>query len=126
MNTPMNTTNLKFGSAICGFLALTDIAGLAATGVDDAPPLPVIVLGALIGVATLAALRPALRQVQAGLWTVIGTRVASALSSLPPFFIDVPTYIRVGCAVAIALAVLGVGLLLPYARRARSSVVRPA
>jgi hypothetical protein len=126
MNTALNTTNLKFGIAICAFLAVTDIAGLASTGMDDAPPFAVIALGAVLGVVTLAALRPALRQVQAGLRTVIGTRVASALSSLPPFFIDVPTYIRVACAVAIALAVLGVGLVLPYARRTRASAVTPA
>jgi|tagenome__1003787_1003787.scaffolds.fasta_scaffold20981696_2 hypothetical protein len=126
MNTAMNTTNLKFGIAICGFLALTDIAGLAGTGMDDAPPFAVIAIGAALGVATLAALRPALRQSPAGLWVVIGTRTVSALSSLPPFFIDVPPYIRVACAVAIALTVLSVGLLLPYARHARSSVVTPA
>lgn len=122
----MNTTNLKFGIAVCAFLAATDIAGLAATGVDDAPPLAVIVIGAVLGLVTLGALRSAWRQVPAGLWTVIGSRVASALFSLPPFFIDVPTYIRVGCAVAIVLAVLGVGLLVPYVRRTRAREVRPA
>jgi hypothetical protein len=122
----MNTTNLKFGIAICAFLAVTDIAGLASTGVDDAPPLAVIVIGALLGIITFAGVRPAWRQVPAGLWTVIVSRVASALFSLPPFFIDVPTYIRVGCAVAIALAVLGVGLLVPYVRQTRAAEVRPA
>jgi hypothetical protein len=126
MNTPMNTTNLKFGLAISGFLALTDIAGLAGTGMDDAPPFAVIAVGAAIGVVTLVALRPALRQVPAALWVVIVTRTLSALSSLPPFFIDVPTYIRVACAVAIVIAVIGVGLVLPYARRARTAAVKPA
>jgi len=126
MNTYTNTTNLKFGIAICGFLALTDVAGLAGAGMDDAPPFAVIALGAVVGLATLAALRPALRQVPAALWVVIATRAFSALSSLPPFFIDVSTWIRVACAVAIALAVVGVGLVLPYARRTRSAAVRPA
>jgi hypothetical protein len=119
----MNSINLKAGAALCALLAVTDIAGLAGTGMDDAPPFFVIAIGAAFGVATLAALRPALRQVPAGLWTVIVTRTISALSSLPPFFIDVPTYIRVACAVAIALAVLGVGLLVPYARRASHPAV---
>jgi hypothetical protein len=122
----MNTTNLKFGIAICGLLALTDVAGLAGTGMDDAPPFPVIALGAVVGLATFAALRPALRQSTTGLWVVIGTRAFSALSSLPPFFIDVAPWIRVACAVAIALAVLGIGLVLPYARHARAAAVRPA
>jgi hypothetical protein len=123
----MNTTsNLRFGIAICTFLGVIDVAGLAGTGMDDAPPFPVIAIGAVVGLVTLAAVRPALRQVPAGLWTVIVTRVISALSSLPPFFIDAPTWVRVACAVAIALAVLGVGLVLPYARRAGTSAVRPA
>jgi hypothetical protein len=126
MNTTMNTSNLKVGIAICGLLALTDVAGLAGIGMDDAPPFAVIALGAAVGIATLVALRPALRQVPAALWVVIGTRAFSALSSLPPFFIDVSTWIRVACAVAIVLAVLGVGLLLPYARRARNAAVTPA
>jgi hypothetical protein len=121
-----NTTNLKFGIAICAFLGIVDVAGLAGTGMDDAPPFAVIAIGAVVGLVTLAALRPALRQVPAGLWTVVVTRVISALSSLPPFFIDAPTWVRVACAVAITLTVLGVGLVLPYARRASTSMVRSA
>jgi hypothetical protein len=121
-----STTNLKAGLAICALLAVIDVVGLAGTGMDDAPPFVVIAIGALFGLATLVALRPALRQVPVGLWTVIVTRVVSALSSLPPFFIDAPTWVRVACAVAIVLTVLGVGLLVPYVRRARGTAVRPA
>lgn len=122
----MNTTNLKWGIAICAFLAVVDVAGLAGTGMDDAPPFAVIASGAVVGIVTLAALRPALRQVRAGLWTVIISRAVSALSSLPPFFIDAPTWVRVGCAITIALTVVGVGVLLPYARRGTTAAVRTA
>ena len=126
MNTTKNTTNLKFGLAICGLLAVADVAGLAATGVDDAPPVAVIAIGAVLGVITLGALRYAWRQVPGGLWAVIASRAVSAPFALPPFFIDVPTYIRVGCAVTIVLAVLGIGLVLPYARRSQRAEVRTA
>jgi hypothetical protein len=122
----MNNTNLKWGIAITAFLALIDVAGLAGTGMDDAPPFAVIASGAVVGIVTFAALRPALRQVRAGLWTVIVSRSVSALSSLPPFFIDAPTWVRVGCAVSISMTVLGVGLLLPYARRGTTAAVRTA
>ena len=120
MKTNTNT-NLKWGLAVCGLLALTDVAGLAGTGMDDAPPFAVIAGSALLGVVTLAALRPALHQVPAALWTVIASRVLSALAGLPPFFVDAPTYVRVACAVAIVIAVLGVGLLVPYVRTARTA-----
>jgi hypothetical protein len=119
-----NNTNLKFGIAICAFLAVVDVAGLAGTGMDVAPPLAVIVSGAVVGIATLAAVRSAWRQVPAGLWIVIGTRAVSALSSLPPFFIDAPTWVRVACAVTIGLTAVGIGLVLPYARRGGVRAVR--
>jgi hypothetical protein len=122
----MTNTNLKFGLAISALLALTDVAGLAGAGTDDAPPFIVIAASAVVGLVTFASLRSAWRQVPAGLWTVIVTRVVSALASLPPFFVDAPGWVRIACAVTIGLTVLGVGLVLPYARRVRSTAVRPA
>jgi hypothetical protein len=122
----MTNTNLKFGLAISALLALTDVAGLAGTGTADAPPFIMIAASAVIGLITFGSLRPAWRQVPAGLWTVIVTRGVSALASFPPFFIDVPAWIRIACAVSILLTVVAVGLLLPYVRRVRSVAATPA
>jgi hypothetical protein len=122
----MDNTNLKFGLAISALLALTDVAGLAGTGSDDAPPFLVIAASAVLGLITFGALRSAWRRVPAALWTVVATRVLSGLASLPPFFVDAPTWVRIACAVTVALTVLGVGLVLPYARSTRARAVRPA
>jgi hypothetical protein len=125
-STVTSSTNLKIGLGISAILALTDVVGLAGTGTDDAPPFAVIAMGAVLGLITFGALRWAWRQVPAGLWTVIASRTVSALSSLPPFFIDAPTWVRIACAVSIALTVLAMALVLPYARRSRAASVRPA
>jgi FtsH-binding integral membrane protein len=111
-------TNLKTGAAICALLAVVDIVGLAGSGMDDAPPFFVIAIAAVLGLATLAALRPALRQATGGLWTVIISRVLSALWGLPVYFADeAPFWAKVATTVAIALTVLGVGLLAPAVRQ---------
>ena len=122
--TAISTTNLKIGLGISAVLALADVAGLAGTGTDDAPPFAVIAVSALVGLVTFGALRAAWRQVPAGLWTVVGTRVLSGLLSLPPFFVDAPTWVRIACAVTVAVTALAVVLVLPYARHAQAARAR--
>ena len=123
LDTALNTANLKFGLAISGLLALTDVAGLAGTGSADAPPFPVIAFSAVVGLVTFAAMRSAWRRVPSALKVVIGSRVVSSLLSLPPFFVGAPTWVRIACAVTIAVTVLAVGLLLPYVRSSRAAVM---
>ena len=98
----------------------------AGAGSDDAPPFVVIAASAVLGLITFGSLRWAWRQAPAALWTVIATRGLSGAFSLPPFFVDAPGWVRIACAVLIVLTVLAVGLVLPYARRVRSTATRPA
>src|SRR3954469_6696842 len=123
----MNSFNLKAGIAICALLAAVDVIGLAGSGMDDAPPFFVIAIGAALGVVTLAALRPALRQQGGGLWTVICSRLLSALWGLPVFFADdAPGWAQVATVVSLALTAAGGGLLVPFARRPASQEARTA
>jgi hypothetical protein len=126
MNSTPSSTNLTWGLALCGFLALTDLAGLAGAGVDDAPPLALVLASAGCGVITLAALRPALRRVPAALWTVVVTRVLSALAGVPAFFVDAPAYARLAVGASLVVTALGVVLVLSATRRAGAATVRPA
>lgn len=105
---------LTTGLAICGVLAAVDVLGLAGAGMEDAPPLFVVILGAVFGVVTLAALRPALAGQAMGVRTVVWSRALSALWGLPVYFVDdAPVWAKV--AVGACLALTAVGLALIYA-----------
>jgi NAD-dependent oxidoreductase involved in siderophore biosynthesis len=85
---------------------------------DDAQPLFVLVLGAALGVVTLAALRPALRQSRRGLFAVVGSRALSSLLGVPVYFAaEAPGWAEVATSVSIVFTVLGVALLVPALRQ---------
>jgi hypothetical protein len=113
------TRSFKYsaGIAICALLALVDVVGLAGAGMDDAPPLLLIVMAAALGVVTLGALRPALHHSRAGLVTVIASRVLSVLLGLPVYFVTgAPAWAQMATTVSIAFTVLAVTLLTPALR----------
>lgn len=110
------TTNLTAGIAICGLLAFVDVVGLAGIGAEDAPPLVVLVVGAVLGLVTLGALRPALRGSRMPLLTVIVSRGLSALLGLPVFLVDdAPNWAKIATAITLVLTAAGVALLTPAA-----------
>lgn len=110
--------NLYAGLAISALLGLVDVVGLAGVGTDDAPPLIVFVVAAVLGVATLAAVRPALHRVRVALLTVICSRALSALWGLPVYFVDgAPGWAKTATTISIALTAVGIALLTPVLRR---------
>ena len=91
---------------------------------DDAPPAVVMVVAAILGVLTLAALKPAYAGRGGGLATVAWSRVLSALLGIPVYFAsDAPGWAEVATAVLIALT--GVALVLLRAAR-RQEAYAPA
>ena len=100
------------GIVICAVLGALDVLGLLGFGADDAPPAAVIIAGAVLGVITLAALRPAWRGNSRGVAAVAGSRVISALLGIPVFFVDdAPEWAPPVVAVSLVLTAVGVGLL---------------
>ncbi|MDQ3631425.1 MAG: hypothetical protein M3417_09230, partial [Actinomycetota bacterium] len=90
------STATTYGLAICALLGVVDIISLASLGSDgdDGPPLPVVLIGAVLGVITLVGARMAWRGDRSGVVTVIVSRVLSALLALPAFFVDdVPDWV---------------------------------
>jgi hypothetical protein len=78
----------------------------------------VLAIGLVVGLITLVAIVPAGRTgSRTALRVVAGTRIVSAILSLPAFFVDVPAGIKVGSAVAFALTVVCVVLVLAPADR---------
>ena len=72
---------------ISAVLAVLDVASVAAIGVQGAPPPAIALITAALGVITLAAALPALRSSRRGAQIVIVSRVLSAMTGLPVFFV---------------------------------------
>jgi hypothetical protein len=117
------TTRTRVGLVFAALLAVGDVVSAFFPTPDGVvgPPLMIVVLGGLLGIATLAAVVVAWRSGRRGaLWTVAGTRVLSALAALPAFFVDVPALVKLLVAVFVVLTIVSVALVLAPARRAAS------
>jgi hypothetical protein len=103
----------RIGLVLLVLLGLLDVSYLALIGVQD-NPVPVAVIGAVLGLATLVAAAPAARGVRAGVITLVASRVLSILVlDLPAyFFSDTPRWATVQVSVAIVLGVIGLWLFL--------------
>jgi hypothetical protein len=116
---PLSTRN-KTGLVLAVLLALSDLASLGGPTPDgeDGPPIGVLVVGALLGVATLVAVWRAWRTgSRTALRAVAGTRILSAVLALPAFFVDIPAWLQISAAVGVAVSVLCVVLVLAPAQR---------
>jgi hypothetical protein len=120
---PPVTTRTRVGLVIAALLGVADVISAffpTPEGVVG-PPLPIVLLGGLLGVATLAAVVVAWRTGRRGaLRIVAGTRVLSAITALPGFFVDIPAWLKLLTAVFVVLTVVCVVLVLAPARRTTS------
>jgi hypothetical protein len=116
------TTRNRVGLGLAALLALTDIVSVAfpTPEGETGPPVAVLVVGLVLGLATVAALVPAWRTgSRPALRAVAGTRIVSGILALPAFFVDPPVPLLVLAAVVFALTVGCVVLVLtPADRRA--------
>jgi hypothetical protein len=109
------TTQLRAGLALSAFLGLINIPFLFAPTPDgqDAPPVAVLVLSALLGLVSVVCAIVAWRS---------GNRLAirinaaallvNALTSLPAFFVDIDAWVKVAAAVSVVLTVIALVLTL--------------
>ena len=106
------TAHLPTVSAVLFAVAsLIDIAFLSIVGTKDAAPLPAMILFALLGVVTLAALVPARRGHRPALITVVVLRVVSALLAFVSFFAGAPVWVQIAEAALIVATVAALVLL---------------
>jgi len=95
-------------SAILGVLDVVSVAGL---GADDGPPAFIIVIGLVLGVVTLVGVAMAWRGNARGVPIIVVSRVLSALSAIPAFFVEeapdwAPPVVGVGIVITIAAIAL--------------------
>jgi hypothetical protein len=105
------------GLVIAGLLGLSDIASLP-FGDGEHPPLPVAAAGAVLGLITLVGAWYAWRGRRGGIVAVIVSRLLSAATALPAFFVDgVPPGFVALAAFGVAVTLLAVGLVAVGLRR---------
>ncbi len=108
----------KTGLVLCGLLGAADVASLGALSQQDAtssgPPAAVIVAAAVLGVLTLGAVVVTWRtRSRLSARIVATTRVLSALTAVPAFFVeDVSTGFLAAAAGAVLLTLVAIWLLL--------------
>ncbi|TQS41051.1 hypothetical protein [Cryptosporangium phraense] len=115
------TTKNKIGLALAALLGVADLVGLAipTDSGEAGPPLVVLIIGAVLGVLTLAAAVYTWRTGnRIGARVVAGTRILSTLGALPAFFVPgVPAGLVAGVAVQVVLTVTAIVLVLSRAPR---------
>jgi hypothetical protein len=103
------------GLVIAGLLALGDIT-TPLTSDGEHPPMVIGIICAVLGLVTAAGIVLARRGSRGGVAAIIVTRLLSAVTALPAFFVDgVPAPAR--AAAAVGVAVVAVALIAPRLRR---------
>jgi hypothetical protein len=106
----------RVGFVLAILLALADIASVFSQTPEGevGPPLPVLVLGAVLGIVTLiGVLLGWVRGSRAGVRTAAASRILSMLLALPAFFVaGLPPVVRVFASVAVLASILCVVLML--------------
>lgn len=117
-STPSTRTGrLTAGLIVAIVLGLGDLASMfmipSDTGADDGPPIPILILATVLGAVTLGAIWVAWRTgSRRAIRVVAGTRILSALASLPAFFVDIPVGLLVFTATGVTLTVICLVLIL--------------
>lgn len=96
---------------LLGLLSVVDVVSLP-LGDGKHPPLPVLVLGAVLGVLSLVLVVRVWRDPQASVRWLVVARVLSALTAVPAFLVSgVPTGAKVFAGVFMGLTALGIALV---------------
>lgn len=115
----LHTGPQRAGLVLTGVLAAGNIASVLFPTPEGevGPPLPVLVLGTLLGVigtvATVVAWRTGSGR---ALRLALATIIIGAITALPAFFVDVPPAIKLITAVSVLLTILAVVLCLSGSR----------
>jgi hypothetical protein len=107
----------KTGLVLAALLGLLDVIGLFSINTPfpegmTTPPDWLVILVAILGLVTMAAIVPAWRGNRRAVLVVVATRILSALSAVPAYFVNVPSYILITTTVLVAVTILAIWLML--------------
>jgi hypothetical protein len=122
MSTPPTsfTTVNKVGLVLAALLGVGDIVSLLSPTPEGetGPPYGILVLSSVLGLVTVVAVVWAFRKLSRGAVRIVAaTRIVSAITSLPAFFVDIPDALRLVTGVFVVLTVVVVVMILTPARR---------
>jgi hypothetical protein len=122
------TTRATIGYWLAVLLAVVDVAALLLPTPPDGegPPLVVTLFSAAMGVITLvAAVWVARTGKRSAIRVIAVTRILSAITALPAFFVDgpPPVFVAFGAA-TVVLTIVSVVLLMHRARSSMTAAVR--
>jgi hypothetical protein len=105
------------GLVLAALFGLGDLATPLTTD-GEHPPMVIALAGAVLGLLTLIGVVYAWRGRRGGVTTIIVTRLLSAVTAVPAFFVDdVPTGARVAAGAGVVLAIVCVAMVAPRLRR---------
>jgi hypothetical protein len=107
------STKQKVGLVLCMLNSLASLPSflMAADPGETGPPLPIMVLATILGVIGVVATVLAWRGSRVALRVAAGTLIVNAITSLPAFFVDVSSGVKVLSAVGVVLTVVTVVLM---------------
>jgi hypothetical protein len=114
----------KIGLVLAALLGLLDVINLFSINTPfpegmTTPPDWLVVFVASLGLVTLAAIVPAWRGNHRAVLVVVATRILSAISAVPAYFVNVPSYILITTTVLVVVTILAVWLILRTTRPKR-------
>ena len=116
--------SFRAGLGVLGLLSVGDLA-LPLLSDGEHPPMPIALAGAAIGLASIILIVFAARGSRGSTIGLIVLRALSALAAVPAFFEpDVPAAAQILAVVGVALAAVGIALVLMPSRRVSQAGVR--
>jgi hypothetical protein len=114
----------KTGLVLAGLLGLVDVISLFSINTPfpegmTTPPDWLVILVAILGLVTLAAIVPAWRGNHSAVLVVVATLILSAIGKVPGYFVPVPSYILITTTVLVVVTILAVWLMLRRPRPKR-------
>ena len=108
------STKQKVGLVLCFLNSLQSVPSFLVGGPDpgqEGPPEAVLVLASVLGVIGVIATVLAWRGSGVALRVAAGTIIVNTLTSLPAFFVDVPTWLKAVAAFGVVLCIVTVVLM---------------
>jgi hypothetical protein len=109
---------LVAGIALAALLGVANLLALGTIGTPAAPPVAVVVIGAVLAAVTLAGVWPAWNGRRGGAVAIVASRLLSAALSVPAFLTgDVPQWALAIAIGSMVLDLVAAGLVAAGARR---------
>lgn len=118
------TNRQKTGLGLAGLISVINVIGFIPTGDSDVgPPLPVVILGSVLGLIGLVAVVIAWRTGnRAAIRVAAGALIINLLTSLPAFFVDIPAAVKLAVGVSVIVTVLAVALMFAAPQRSAAAL----